>query len=212
MAGNSAFSRYGWALTLLAIFALWLRVEGMQWPATANAAPEASKTNGGAAVATVGVVDVWQAFEGHKKYIDYEVAGRKRAEEFARNREGIFAEYERLHRSYKELSEDSDEAVRLKRQLERMYVDMTDSDEKLKREESRNWNRLKADCYEDLLRAVDLVKKEKQLTLVLSAFEYNFDPNKSSDVFYRQYRAVVRYDESLDITKDVIAYLNKETL
>ncbi|WP_425617240.1 OmpH family outer membrane protein [Anatilimnocola sp. NA78] len=213
MHGQTSLSRYGWLLALLAIFALWLRVESTPAISTAHAGNEDQKKSERAADASsIGVVDIAKAVAGYQKYLKTAATIQKQRDEYNEDRARQTAEAESLYQDYKQLDEKSDEGLRLKRQLERIAQDMVDAHEKFRREDTARTYQNISSCYEDLLRAADLVKKDKKLDIILNSYEPDFDPSKSADVFFRSYRTVVRYDESLDITKDVIAYLNKETL
>lgn len=204
------FARYGWALALLAIGALWLRVEMIGPPAAVQA--DEKKAEKRETTPTIGVINVRKALERYKLQAEKYAALVKRSREYADERNEKIAEIKRLSQRYEEIDSKSDEAVRLRRQLERMRIDMTDEYEKQKRELDAEFALASTTHYEDLLRSVDFVKKEKGLKLVLNHYDDNFDSKDSSDVYFRTYRAVVRYDDSLDITDDVIAHLNAEKL
>lgn len=202
--------RYGWIAVLLALFALWMRIENLPMSRIALAAPQApSDEKSPLKPSTIGVVDIAVVFKHYRQFND----------EMAKIKEDIEVFDKYVKEQAQELKELSDQLQKTKRdsaehqaieqrattRTAELQAQVTAKKAALLEQEASVY----FDAYGQVESATRTVSRQRKVDFVL---RYNSEPMKREDrnsVLQGVNRAVVSYPKGNDITEDVLKILNE---
>lgn len=207
---HTNWTKYGWVLVLLAVGALWLRIENQQFGSSAQAAPsDVAAADAPLAPSTMAVVDVAVIFKRYRAFNT----------EMAKIKEDIEAFDQYVKREVQVLKVMGDELALLKpgsaehKRLEDeaatktsdLQAQVTTKKAQLLQTEAETY----FDAYEKLQNAVKIVSRKKKIGFV---FRFSSDEMKREDrnsVLQGVNRAVITYPADNDITAAVLEELNR---
>ena len=208
---RSGLARYGWMIALLAVGALWLRIEGAAFNSRAAAAPNGKAdqrpTPPPAVIAVMNFDEIW---DNYKTYIDQVAACKKEWNDFeAEVKLETKAIYD-VTEQYK-LQPDGSEA---KLQLQFKYNQMSlalESRMKLKSAEfERRMTEIWHDRYQEIENAAKLVARQRKFDIVFLSHSHEMRRDNQKSVLSVINRNVVFCRDEFDITEDVLALLNSK--
>lgn len=207
---RDAVARYGWLLVLLAMGALWLRVERGVLLAPAAAAPSGPKAEDlPLPPSTVAVIDVAVIFKGYRKFNEEMAEVKQDIEDFdkhVKERTGELKELgDQLSRLKPGTAEEKELRARAEFETKAVQDQVTVKKAELLQTEAEIYFR----AYRQLEGAVRVVSRKRKIDFVL---RFNSEEMKREDrnsVLQGVNRAVVSYPESHDITAAVLDTLNQ---
>jgi Skp family chaperone for outer membrane proteins len=207
---RSVFARYGWVAVLIAVGALWLRVESGVLPGSASAAPNVLKAEDlPLQPTTMGVIDVAAAFKGCKKFSAMMATIKEEIDVFDKHVEESTQEIKDLDDKIAKAPPGSDEEKELRLRLEFETKALQDRVALKKAEFLQTEAETYYEIYEEMQIAVRAVARRRKIDIVL---RYNAEPIKREDrnsVLQGINRAVIIFPETNDITGAVVALLNQ---
>lgn len=204
----NGLARYGWLAALFAIGALWMRVENTQLAPRAGAAPIGVEEKPTARPAVVAVMNTDGIWGNYRAYLDQLNEIQKEVKEFE-------AEVARETKAIQEMTEQYNlqpEGTEAKIQLQLKYNQMRlalQSRMELKAAEfQRRMTEIWHDRYQDIERAASQVARERKFDMVLLSESPEMKRDDKRSVLSVVNRNVVYCRQELDITKDVLDFLN----
>lgn len=204
------WTKYGWVLVLLAVGALWLRVENQQLGATAHAAPsDVAAADAPLTPSTMAVVDVAVIFKRYRTFNNEMAKIKEDIESFDQYVKREVQVLKVMGDQLALLKPGSDEHKRLEDEAAAKTGDLqaqvTTKKAQLLQTEAETY----FDAYEKLETAVKIVSRKKKIGFV---FRFSSDEMKRDDrnsVLQGVNRAVITYPADNDITAAVLEELNR---
>ena len=206
---HTNWTKYGWVLVLLAVGALWLRIENQQLGSSAQAAPsDVAAADAPLAPSTMAVVDVAVVYKGYKTFNNDMAKVKEDIEafdQFVKRETQVLKlmgeQLALLKPGTEEHKRAQDEAAAKTGELQaRVGVKKT----QLLQTEAEIY----FDSYQKLQNAVKIVSRKKKIFV----FRFNSDEMKREDrdsVLQGVNRAVITYPADNDITAAVLEELNR---
>jgi Skp family chaperone for outer membrane proteins len=204
-------SRFGWIVVLLALGALWLRVEHVPLMSHAAAAPKGAEDKTAAPKpAIVGVLNVDRIWDNYKKYLD-EVASVQRQvaeldEEIKRESKALVE----ISEQFKLQPNGSEAQLQLQLKYNQQSLALNTRVNLKRQEFSRRMAELWHDHYQEIERVAEQVAKQRKFDLILKMNAADMKRDDQQSVLTVVNRIVVYRRDELDITDDVLARLNNK--
>jgi Skp family chaperone for outer membrane proteins len=197
-------------LALLAVGALWLRVESGGLSAPAAAAPTVPKAEDlPLQPNTTAVVDIAAIFKGYRKFNEMMAEVKTEIEEFDKHVKERTAELKELGHQYSRLKEGSAEEKDLRARIEFGSKALQERVTAKKAELLQTEGEIYFDCYEHLETAVRTVARRRKIDIVLKINSGEMKRGDRNSILQGVNRPVIYYPETHDITTAVLATLNQ---
>jgi Skp family chaperone for outer membrane proteins len=204
------WTKYGWVLLLLAVGALWLRIENQQIGSSAHAAPsDVAAADAPLAPSTMAVVDVAVIFKGYNHFNSQMKRIKEDIEVFDSFVKRETQELKDLGELMKMQQPGSDDYKRLEAQATAKTTDLQNRVGLKKADLLKDEAEVYYDSYQKLQAAVKIVARKRKIGFVL---RFNSDEMKRDDrnsVLQGVNRAVITYPTDNDITAAVLTELNR---
>lgn len=207
---GSAWTRYGWVFVLLALGALWLRVENQGMHRVAIAAP--APANGNNVLlppATVAVLDIAIVYQNYRDFLEELDRIKREIAEFD-------VEVKRVTQELKELGEEmklhepgGEVYTRLLAVYQAKSTDMRERIDLKKKDFLKAESALYYDSHQKVEAVVGAVARKRKANLVLRFSSESMNREDRASVLQGMNRSIVYHASELDITKDVLAVLNQ---
>jgi Skp family chaperone for outer membrane proteins len=206
----SRFARYGWVLVLLALGALWLRVESGSLHHRATAAPRLPTAEElPLPPTTTAVIDVAVIFKGFRAFNEKMADIKQEIEDFDRHVKERTLELKELGDQLAKLKPGSAEEKDLRARAEFEAKALQDRVTAKKAELLQSEAETYYVCYEKLQVAVRTVARKRKIDIVIRFNSEEMKRDDRNSVLQGVNRAVIYYPETHDITSAVLATLNQ---
>jgi Skp family chaperone for outer membrane proteins len=204
------WSKYGWVLVLLALVALWLRIENQPLGSLAQAAPsEVAAADTPLPPTTMAVVDVAAVYKGYREFNDTMAKIKVDIEEFDAVVKRETEQLKILGDLLKLQTPGSDGYKRIEAEATAKTSDLQTRVAVKKADLLQTEAQVYYDTYQKLQAAVKIIARKKKIGFVL---RFNSDDMKRDDrssILQGVNRAVITYPTDNDITSAVIEELNR---
>lgn len=206
---RSVFARYGWVAVLIAVAALWLRVESGALQAPAAAAPSPPRAEDLPLPPTaMAVADVAAIFKGYRKFNEKMATIKEDIEDFDKQVRARTADLKELGDQLALLKPGSAEHKELEARIAFDSKALQDRVNAKKAELLQTEAEVYYECYLQVQAAVRSVARKRKIDIVLRFSSDDMKRDDRNSVLQGVNRAVIYYPETHDITTAVLSTLN----